>query len=316
MPNARRLRFFLPAAAVLVLLLTILCITQQSVPAPLPKWQNSPQIGVLMPDGTVVQTELERFLTGVVAAEMPALFAEDALAAQAVAARTYIAGKMPPYGSGKHGEAAVCTDPACCQAWLSEEQLRENWGENAAAYLQKTEQAVLCTFGQVLCWQDAPAETPFCSTCGGATEAAEDVWGGARPYLQSVPCGYDGHSPRFAGYAAMSVAEGAALLGAAEEEVRQMRVTGYTTGGRVQALTVGSQTLPGTEVRSLLGLNSAAFSWLIVGDTLLFATLGYGHGVGLCQYGADGMAQQGCGWQEILQHYYSGTVLTQLPYAD
>ena len=290
------------AAAAGVLLLLIICGLLLLGPGR--KQENEspggPEITVLAPGGELRRLPLEEFLTGVVAAEMPASFQPAALSAQAAAARTYILAALA--GGGRHGEAAVCCDPGCCQAWRDPAEL-------APAAREKIESAVAATRGQALYYQGELAETPFCSCCGGRTESAAAVWGGERPWLAGVKCGYCGHAPRFCSCHSFPLAEAASRLGASPAELRQMKLLGLTAGGRVEAVELGERRLTGPEVRAALDLPSAAFTWLVLEDVLLVANLGFGHGVGLCQYGADGLARAGFSWPEILTRYYPGCEL-------
>ena len=181
-----------PARAVLIGLLLLLiicwCRRAEQVPPEEVSIPQSPDIFVLGGDGDIFQIELEEFLVGVVAAEMPASFDREALRAQAVAARTYILASGQ--GGNKHGPAAVCCDPACCQAWRDPTEL-------AQSDVSKVRAAVVATAGQALYYQGSLAEAPFCSCCGGRSESAASCWGGERPWLVSVDCGYCGHAPRF-----------------------------------------------------------------------------------------------------------------------
>ena len=295
-----------------ITLLLIICRLLFFVPSQSPSMPDLPQITVLDPNGAYLHLGLEEFVIGVVAAEMPTSFAPAALAAQAVAARSYIAAHLPPYGSAKHGQAAVCCDPACCQAWRSEAERRQAWGEDFAAYETKITAAVQESSGMILLYDGSVAETPFYSCCGGATEDASDCWSKSCPYLVSVDCSWCQHATRFCAAQSFTLAEAAQLLGVTEVELRDMEMRGTTAGGRVAGVWLAGRVWRGTEVRSALGLNSAAFSWLIVGNNIVFATLGYGHGVGLCQYGADGMAQSGADYEQILRYYYPGTELGRL----
>ena len=271
-------------------------------PAPSPETPLS--ITVQWPDGSQSPVELETFLVGVVAAEMPATFHPQALQAQAVAARTYVVRQQQ---AGKHGTAAVCCDSACCQAWRSREELERQWGEDFSKHWEAVTAAVTSTAGQVLTEDGDLIDAVFCSTCGGMTEDVAAVWGGQRPYLTAHSCGYCTHSPRYSGWKRFSLAEAAERLETNPEQIRQMEVLGYTAGGRVDTLDLGDRQWKGTEVRSRLGLDSAAFSWLVQGDDLVVLTLGYGHGVGMCQYGADGLGQAGYTYVDILALYYPGT---------
>ncbi len=267
------------------------------------------QLQVLWPDGQVGPVELETFLVGVVAGEMPVSFGEQALQAQAIAARTYLVRQAQ---SGKHGEAAVCCDSACCQAWISPKEMEGRWGRACRENLQQVRAAVAATAGLILTWEGAPIDAVFCSTCGGYTEAAAELWGSPRRYLTAHPCPYCGASPKLCGQRRFSLEEAARLLETTPEGLRDMTVLSRTAGGRVRSLRVGERCWTGAEVRAKLGLASAAFSWLLQGEDLVVLTLGYGHGVGLCQYGAAGMARSGAKVWEILAFYYPGARLETL----
>ncbi|MDO4731910.1 MAG: stage II sporulation protein D [Bacillota bacterium] len=260
-------------------------------------------IRVQWPDGSCSPVALEEFLAGVLAAEMPASFQPQALQAQAVAARSYI---LRQQDSGKHGEAAVCCDSQCCQAWLSRESLEQRWGADFPAHWQKIRDAVAATAGQVLLYRGEIIDALFCSTCGGMTEEVSAVWGGERPYLPAHPCPYCRHSSRYSGVKRYTFAEAASRLGLQPEQIPEMELLSTTAGGRVALLACGGRQYKGTELRSLLELDSAAFSWLLQGKEIVLLSLGYGHGVGLCQWGADGMARAGHGCWEILSFYYPG----------
>ena len=279
------------------LTLLIICCLRPDATEEEEETPAGPVISVLSREGEIFRMPLESFLAGVVAAEMPASFGEEALAAQAVAARTYILASLA--AGGRHEDAAVCCDPACCQAGRDPAELTDEARERVRA-------AVTATAGVALYYKGNLAETPFCSCCGGRTESAAAVWGGERPWLVSVDCPYCGHAPRFASCRVFELEEAAALLGCGEDELRQMKLLGYTGGGRVDKVELAGRVMTGRELRSALGLDSAAFAWLIQGSRIVVATVGFGHGVGLCQYGADGMARSGAGFRDIVTHYYPG----------
>lgn len=306
----------LALVAALVLLIAAIVLLLKLLPGPAEKTTSDIRIMIVNRDGEKERVELESFIIGVVAAEMPASFEPEALAAQAIAARTYVLSHCPPWGAAKHGDAAVCCDPAHCQAYADQATLKARWGDNYDKYYARVEAAVLDTKGKVLSWQGQLIEAPYCSACGGHTENAEYCWGRAYPYLVSVSCPYCRAAPRFSEFRSFPLSEAAALLDASVEQIAQMRTESYTPGYRVGLLQVGEHIYPGTEMRSLLGLNSAAFNWLLIGDEIYFSTLGYGHGVGLCQYGANGMAQAGFGYADILAHYYLGTTIETITALD
>lgn len=302
--NEHTLTLLLLGIAILAVMACWLLFPQKKEEEP-----KKAEISVLFPDGQIRRVELEEFLVQVVAGEMPASFHPEALRAQAVAARTYLVGKML---HPKHGEAAVCCDSKCCQAWTDPATFAGKWGGKEKEYTEKLQAAVSETRDLILVYDGEPADALFCSTCGGMTEAAAAVWGGDIPYLQPVPCGYCQASPRFTGAKVFSLSQCGELLQAAPEALREMTISSQTPGGRVEWLSLSDKTYSGTEIRSLLGLNSAAFAWLIRGDEIIWLTLGYGHGVGLCQYGAEGMGMHGVPYPEILLHYYPGCTIQDI----
>ncbi|MBR5094189.1 MAG: stage II sporulation protein D, partial [Oscillospiraceae bacterium] len=272
-----------------------------------------PQSLQVLRDGEVLELDLEDYLFGVVAAEMPASFPSEALKAQAVAARTYA---LWCAAQGKHPQAQVCTDPGCCQAWLSEEALRERWGEDYARYAAKIRDAVAATAGQVLRYEGAPVFAAFHSSSPGATEDSGALWE-ALPYLVSVPSpeteadvpGYSSVlrcSPLDFRDTVLSARPLADLSGPEEDWIGQLR---QDESGRVAALVLGGAELSGQELRRLFSLRSTAFSLTYEDGWFVFDVRGYGHGVGMSQYGAKVLAEQGATYREILAHYYPGTEL-------
>lgn len=297
------------ASSLIVIILIVLRLTTVN-----PDNSNNDQqqiITFINPTGEQQTIELEELVIGIVAAETPASFEPEALKAQAIAARTYVLSHTPPFGTPRHENASVCSDSACCQAYLSGQMLLERWGDNFSEYYDKIAGAVQACQGDILHWQNAIAQTPFHSTCGGKTENAEFCWSKAIPYLVAVDCHYCGASPRYSGHKRFSLSEAASLLNLPVDSLYAINVETYTPGDRINTLSIGDRQYQGTELRSLFGLNSAAFDWLIIGDYLVFSTVGFGHGVGLCQYGANGMAKRGYDYQEILYHYYPGTSIVK-----
>lgn len=253
---------------------------------------------------TVVM-ELEEYIKGVVAAEMPVKFQIEALKAQAVAARTFALKRA------SSGKASLSTDFNVAQDWISSEKLKEKWGEeNYLAYSQKISQAVEETRGLVLIYKGKLINAYYHSTCGGKTEAGEEIFQHALPYLQPVSCQYDQHSLRYRGEKSFSLVEVKKILGVKEKKQLNLQIIAHTKGGRIKKLRAGGKIFEGAEVRKLLGLRSTRFSWQLEGDKINFLTIGNGHGVGMCQYGADGLAKQGKNFVQILQYYYSGVKIT------
>lgn len=262
-------------------------------------------IDILTADDTVQQMELENYLIGVVLAEMPASFEVEALKSQAVVARTYTL--RAHEGKSKHETAAVCTDPACCQAYRSEYDYLRNGGteENVS----RIRSAVEATAGQVLTYGGELIEATYFSCSGGTTEDAVAVWGADIPYLQSVSSPGEEDAAYYTDSISFTVSELEERLGITSAEDLKFENITYTAGGGVDELTVQGKRFRGTELRKLLGLRSTAFTVSKEGDIVTFHTRGFGHRVGMSQYGADAMALSGSTYQEILRHYYQGAVL-------
>ena len=272
-------------------------------------------LDILKEDGTVMQLPMDEYLGGVLLAEMPAFFPLEAQKAQAVVARTY-ALRQRVLG-GKHENADLCTDPSCCQAWIRYEDYVEKEGANTAeAAAAQAAQAVHSTDGQALFYEGALIDATYFSSSGGRTEAAVEVWGSDIPYLQSVDSPgeedalHNGETRSFSVPQLRDLLQAirpeADLSGPAEDWFGAIT---ETEGGGVDEMEIGGTTFSGLELRSLLGLRSTVFSVSVEGDTVSFTTQGSGHRVGMSQYGAKAMAENGSGYQEILGHYYPGTEL-------
>ena len=264
-------------------------------------------------DGTVTEMDMQDYLIGVVAAEMPAVFPEEALKAQAVAARSFA---LYCAAGHKHADADVCTDFRDCQAWQSDEALREKWGENYPLYRDRIAAAVEATRGQYLSYEGEPVFAAFHSSSAGATEDCGQVWN-PRPYLVSVPSPESAETvPNFESQlicAALDFRD--VILSAHPEadfsgpEAEWLGGIDRDESGRVSAAVIGGVSLRGTELRSLFSLRSTAFTLRYEEGRFTFDVLGYGHGVGMSQYGASVLAGQGLDYTAILAHYYPGTLL-------
>ena len=260
-------------------------------------------------DNSMEIQDLETYLVGVVLAEMPASFEADALKAQAVVARTYT--MRANTTGGKHGDGSVCTDYACCQAYMDPQDYLNLGGTRES--LGKIQSAVWDTKGQVLTYEGNLIEATYFSCSGGSTEDAVAVWGTDYPYLQAVDSPGEEHAAHYSDTVTCTPAQfqtalGVSLSGKPENWFGEVT---YTQGGGVDTMVIGGKTYRGTELRQMLGLRSTAFS-VSVGEDITITTLGYGHRVGMSQYGADAMALDGQDYTQILAHYYQGTVLTTL----
>ncbi len=263
--------------------------------------------------GELLSVSAADYLPGVLAGEMPADFQTEALRAQAVAARTYILWKTA-HGCQTHPEADVCDEPSCCKAWRSEDELREKWGADFEANLEKVRAAVADTDGWYLTWEGEPIQAVFHAASPGRTEDSGNIWT-ALPYLVSV------ESPETAAEVPDYLTETALSAEAFRDALLRLRPeadfsgdpgswigeTQWSETGRVASVSIGGARFTGQELRQLFGLRSACFSLERTETGFLFRVTGFGHGVGMSQYGAEVMARGGSTWREILAHYYPGT---------
>lgn len=246
--------------------------------------------------------ELEEYLVGVVAGEMPASFELEALKAQAVAARTYTLWRVENRPCERH-DCDICTDSRCCQAYCSEADMRQKWSSaNFGAYMEKLRLAVDQTRGETLLYGGEYIEALFHSSAGGQTEDSEHVYAAARPYLRSVqsPDGGEDAARETLAFTAREFASAvnkefpeAELSGKLSKLKKQVEVRSRFDSGRVEALRLGGATLTGREFRSLLELKSANFTIAFTTDGIQVSTVGYGHGVGMSQRGANALARDG-----------------------
>lgn len=266
----------------------------------------------------IAEMDLEEYLAGVIAAEMPAEFHIEALKAQAVAARTFAVKNMVAFGGAGYAEkpgADITTDfrQPQGQAWLSEEKMKIRWGAAGfQKYWPKIKQAVEETRPFIVVFQGKPINAVYHSTSGEKTASAKEVWGYDFPYLRSVVCQWDKQSPRYLDVKPYSLAELDKRLGtdaktmAASTGGQVAQILDKTESGRVDKVRIGNTVFDGKQVREKLGLRSNLFSIRQSEAGLEFITTGYGHGVGLCQYGANGMAKEGKTYKDILTYYYQG----------
>ena len=259
-------------------------------------------------DGKVKSCDFEEYLVGVLAAEMPAEYELEALKAQAVAARSYIFSKLED-GTYAHQDAAICTDPNHCKGYIAEKTAKSRWGRKKAdRYWKKLKTAVEDTTGEYMMCDEQVVEAFFFARSGGRTENSEDVWGGARPYLRSVDSAEDKNYPEYVSTVEFDNQKARSLLGngidVSDKILKVGRVT-RTEGGNVESIELDDKKFKGTEVRKIFGLKSADFDVLVSEKSIMFSVRGYGHGVGMSQFGANEMAKRGKKYTEILSHYYT-----------
>lgn len=271
--------------------------------------------------GEPVGMELEDYVFGVVAGEMPANAEPAALRAQAVAARTFAALHMAGRARCKSG-AEVCDSPSCCQAYASEEELRERWGAAFGENAAKLRAAVEDTRGLVAVYDGELISALYHASSGPATESSEEVFACALPYLVSVSsCEGEHEVVTRQEFSAREVVE---RINAAYPEANMslplspfdLDIWGRSVSGRVQLIRIGETVIPGSALRRVLGLKSTGFEVEKNGDTVAFTCFGYGHGVGMSQTGANEMAKSGSTFEQILKHFYTGTELARIRYAD
>jgi len=255
---------------------------------------------------TEVQDGLEKYIIGVVAAEMPALYNPEALKAQAVASRTYAINFMERVQTSDYSQIG--------QAYINEIEMREKWGENFDKYYSKIADAVLSTQGEIIIYDGEPIVAVFHAFSGGRTENSADVWKEDLPYLKSVTSEFDATAAGFEQEVRFSGNEFITLLREVFPDLvfdkgdimDQIKIGEYTEGGYVKTITIGNKIMSGTTLRSILLLRSANFRVYRDMDEIVFVVKGYGHGAGMSQVGADYLGEEGYTYKRILKHYYSG----------
>ncbi|WP_275259442.1 stage II sporulation protein D [Bacillus kwashiorkori] len=264
--------------------------------------------------GEVETLPLEQYVAGVVASEMPAVFEEEALKAQSLAARTYIVRQLLANEKTKLPKGAIVGDTQQYQVYKDEEQLKEQW-ESEANYkknMNKIRQAVYETRGQIIIYQNEPITPSYFSTSNGFTENSEAYWTNAFPYLKTVESPWDLHSPKYLDKKIIPVKEFEKALGVKLGQSNNIgQITARTPGNRVAEVKINNKTFTGREIREKLELKSADFTWERKGEQIIITTKGYGHGVGMSQYGANGMATEGKSYDEIIKYYYKNVEISE-----
>lgn len=263
---------------------------------------------ILLNDGgEEITVSVQEFLIGTAASELPPDWPDDAVLAQMAAAHSYALSL---------GGAAFTCNSAQCAGWTSAEVLQARWGDDFSRYYARLSALAEEAAGAVLCFEGAPAAACYHSISAGRTEASQNVWLTAVPYLQGVASPWDADAPGFETtitYSAEQVYSVLLTLGLDAEEIENTPAGWFGEGvlddaGYVAEMSICGQTFAGTKLRSAFSLRSAAFSVAYDAgkNAFRFTTCGYGHGVGLSQYGAKAMAGQGKSWREILAWYFPG----------
>lgn len=262
-------------------------------------------VTVYRSNGTILQLELEEYIIGVVAAEMPASFNYEALKVQATIARTYALKKI--------SRNEVLTDTTSTQAYIDISQMKAKWGATFDMYYNKIVRAVKDTKGHYITYGGTYIDAVYYSTSNGYTENAVNVWGNNIPYLVSVQSNWDQTASSYLRVENKEFNTLMSILGLKIDKNTRVEILNKNNSGRVELVRIGENTYTGTQLRKLLGLRSTDFDIEVSNDKLIITTRGFGHGVGLSQYGANGMANEGYSYQEIIMHYYTGVNIVSNP---
>ncbi|CCZ56026.1 sporulation stage II protein D firmicutes [Clostridium sp. CAG:1219] len=265
--------------------------------------KSGKMISLILSSGNVISIDLEEYLVGVVASEMPASFNIEALKAQAVAARTYALKKT---STGAPLSATISD-----QVYKTNNQLKALWGNSYNIYYNKVANAINSTKGKYLTYNGKYIDALYFSISNGKTEDPKFVWGSSYPYLKSVESP-DKNLKSTSYTTTLSLNSFNQKLGTSVTDNSQINIIDRTSGDRINNIKIGNKTFTGVKVRSLLGLRSADFSINISGGTVTITTKGYGHGCGMSQYGANEMAKQGKDYIYILNYYYSNVEIKSL----
>lgn len=267
----------------------------------------------LSAQGKTENMSMRDYIIGAVGAEMPASYGEEALKAQALAAVTFAVytknGGKDPSAQG----ADISDDSSRHQGYISKKDMQEKWGDAFDIYYSKIEQAVDEVIDKVITYNGEPIMAAYHAISAGKTESAENMWGSDVPYLVSVDSEGDKNSPRYSSEESFSLSELKEALKSidgidfdnADEDF--IKIKNVTDSGTVTRVSVGGKSMTGIEIRSLLKLRSPVFSVEYEDGEYVFSVKGYGHGVGMSQYGASVLAKQGKSYTEIIEHYYPGT---------
>ena len=245
---------------------------------------------------------------------MPASYEIEALKAQAIVARTYTIYQIKNNGD-KHENANICDLSTCCQAWISKEERLAKWEEaEREINWQKVMQSVNETAGKIITYQGEPINAFFHSNSGGVTESSVNIWGGIEyPYLKSVETSGEETYSQYSSEVIFTKDELINKIKETHPDIEidwntenSVQIQEYTESGRVRTIKLGNISIAGTEARTILGLKSTNFTINYQDDKIIFSVIGYGHGVGMSQTGADSLAKQGKLHEDIIKHFYTG----------
>lgn len=258
--------------------------------------------------GIIDVVPFEEYVTGVLAGEMPTSFHIEALKAQAVAARSYVMKKME-YNKDRDYDVV---DTIMNQVYLSDDYLRSVWKESYNDKINKIKTAVIETKGEYISYNGDVAEAFFFSTSVGATENSGEIFSKQLPYLVSVSSTWDEISPLYSTNKTISLKEFYNLLGLSYSDTLDIEKIDTTSTGRVNKIKINGNTFTGGQMIDKLNLQSSFFEITKDGENVVINTKGYGHGVGMSQYGAEGMARAGYTYDQILKYYYTGVEIKKI----
>ncbi|MFV0249435.1 MAG: stage II sporulation protein D [Bacilli bacterium] len=258
-------------------------------------------VTVYRSNGQIINIELEEYIVGVVAAEMPASFNIEALKAQAVVARTYTLKRI--------NSGLKLTDTVSTQSYIDIDQMKTMWGSSFTQYYNKIVDSVSQTSGKYITYNGQYIDAVYHSTSNGYTEDSISVWGNSVAYLKSVESSYDISASSYLRTETKSYSTILDILGIEISSETSIEIVNRNASGRVVEVKIDGNTYSGIDLRTLLGLRSTDFEISFLDGNLVFTTRGYGHGVGMSQYGANGMANAGYSYLNILQHYYQGVTI-------
>ncbi|WP_195262754.1 MULTISPECIES: stage II sporulation protein D [unclassified Clostridium] len=275
----------------------------------------------LTKEDKIIEVPLEEYVKSVVSGEMPASFELEALKSQAIAARTYVAAKRArPCNEAKGGD--VC-DTTHCQVYITKESRLEKWGDKGNEYWAKVSEAVDATKGMVLTYDNELVQYPqFFSTSSGMTENAVDVFSSNVPYLVSTESKGEEIAPKFTSEFPFDISKFVSDINSKYKDAKisegslqnDIEILSRSEAGGVKEIRFGGVKVKGSDFRLAFGLSSTNFQFSISGNQIIFNCKGYGHGVGMSQWGANVMARDGKGYEEILKHYYTGIELKELKF--
>lgn len=292
----------------IILITLVMLLIPYMVVVFLTKENNKIEVRIKKENNEIITIELEEYIIGVLAGEMPVSFNIEALKAGAVASRSYVLKKMK--NNTKNYDVV---DTVMNQVYLDDIKLKEKYGENYKELIKKIETAIMSTKGEYLSYNDEIVEALFFSTSTGKTENVEEVFSEYLPYLRSVDSSWDSEvSPIFTETNTFSLDEFYEKLEIPKNSKLEYQILETTSTGRIKKIKINDIELTGSEFAKKLGLKSNYFEILVFDANVLITTKGYGHGVGMSQYGAEAMAKKGYKYDEILKYYYQNVEIKKI----